>query len=82
MNVFLQFIYNAETLKEHVRESWLKEYDAEYIDEKIIGGMQKNLPTVSDIIGYIEKKATGKMTQTTNLSGTQSESKSIFGIGN
>ena len=45
-------------------------YDADYIDAKIIGGIEKNLPAVSDIIRYIEKKATGKITST--LSTTSS----------
>jgi len=77
MNVFLQFIFNADTLKEHVRDEWIKEYDGSYIDDTIIGGMQKNLPSVSDILAMIEKRATGKVLQTANLSGTQTESKCI-----
>ena len=77
MNVFLQFLYSAESLKEHVRVEWLKEYDSVYIDDKIIGGIQKNFPTVSEILASVEKKATGKVVQTTNLSGFQSESKSM-----
>ncbi|MDR3582278.1 MAG: hypothetical protein P4L67_03315 [Candidatus Pacebacteria bacterium] len=73
MNVFLQFLYSAEMLKQHVRPEWTKEYDTSYIDEKIIGGIMKNLSTVSDILASVEKKATGKVVQTTNLSGTASE---------
>ena len=32
------------------------------IDDKIIGGIEKNLPNVSDILRIVEKKATGKVT--------------------
>lgn len=37
-------------------------YDFQYIDDKIIGGIEKNLPNVSDILRIVEKKATGKVT--------------------
>ena len=37
-------------------------YDFQYIDDKIIGGVEKNLPNVSDILRVVEKKATGKVT--------------------
>jgi hypothetical protein len=36
-------------------------YDYQYLDEKIIGGVEKNLPAVSEIIRNIEKRATGKV---------------------
>lgn len=32
-----------------------------YIDDKIIGGVEKNLPNVSDILRKVELKATGKV---------------------
>jgi len=37
-------------------------YDFSYIDDKIIGMVEKNLPAVQDIIRHIEKRATGKNT--------------------
>ena len=37
-------------------------YDFQYIDEKIIGGVERNLPAVADIIKSVEKRATGKVT--------------------
>ena len=43
-------------------------YDFSYIDEKIIGGIEKNLPNVSDILRKIEKRATGKTTSTLSMS--------------
>ena len=75
MNVFLQFIFSVDGLKQHVRMDWIKEYDASYIDDKIIGLVQKNLSGVNDILAMVEKKATGKVVQTANLSGGLSESK-------
>jgi len=37
-------------------------YDFEFIDNKVIGGVEKSLPAVSEIIKHIERKATGKIT--------------------
>lgn len=59
MHVYLQFIFNADSLREHVREEWIKLYDFMYIDEKIIGGIERMLPNVADILATVEKKATG-----------------------
>jgi UDP-glucose 6-dehydrogenase len=64
MNVFLQFLFNADSLREFVREEWMAIYDFTYIDEKIIGMVEKNLPNVSDILRTVEKRATGKSTST------------------
>lgn len=61
MHVFLQFIFNAEALKQNVREEWIKLYDFTYIDEKIIGGVERMLPNVADVLATIEKKATGQI---------------------
>lgn len=78
MNVFLQFLYSTDELKQHVRAEWLKEYDTSYIDEKVIGVLQKNISGVNDILATVEKKATGHVVQTTSLSGTLTESKCII----
>lgn len=61
MHVFLQFIFDADKLRDFVREEWMTLYDFSYIDDKIIGGIEKNLPSVAEILGTVEKKATGKM---------------------
>ena len=60
MHVFLQFVFNAENLREYLREEWMTLYDFSYIDEKIIGTVEKNLPNVADILRTMEKRATGK----------------------
>ena len=44
-------------------------YDFKYIDDKVIGGVEKNLPNVSDILRIIERKATGKVSTTLSQSG-------------
>jgi hypothetical protein len=49
----------------------LAAYDFEYIDNKVIGGVEKNLPAVTEIIRYVERKATGKVT--TGLSQSSSQ---------
>ena len=37
MNTFLQFMFNGDALREHVRADWMNIYDYTYIDDKIIG---------------------------------------------
>ena len=68
MHVWLQFIFNADLLREHVREEWMTLYDFSYLDDKIIGGIEKNLPNCAEIIKTVEKRATGNVTS--NLSQT------------
>lgn len=43
-------------------------YDYQYIDEKIIGGIEKNVPNVATILSVVEKKATGRVTSTLSQS--------------
>lgn len=44
-------------------------YSFEYLDDKIIAGVEKNLPNVSDILRTVERKATGKVTSGLSASG-------------
>ena len=62
MHTFLQFCFNADKLRELCRDEWSQIYDLSYIDDKVIGGIEKNLPNVSDILARVERKATGKVT--------------------
>ena len=71
MHVFMQFAFNAETLRENLREPWMALYDFSYIDEKIIGGVERNLPAVAEIIKSVEKRATGKVTSALSVSSQQ-----------
>ena len=59
MHPFLQFIFDVEKLKAEVREHWIALYDYTYVDDKIIAGIEKNLPNVAEILAQVEKKATG-----------------------
>ena len=68
MHVFLQFAFNSELLREHVRDEWLTLYDFSYIDDTIIGGVDKHLPAVQDILKNVEKRATGKVTSQMTMS--------------
>ena len=69
MNNFLNFVFNADGLREHVRTDWMEIYDYSYIDDKIIGGIEKNLPNVSEILRNVERKATGRITSNVSASG-------------
>ena len=62
MHPLLQFLFDADKLRNVVRGPWMDIYDYQYIDDKIIGGIEKNLPNVSDILRVVEKKATGRIT--------------------
>lgn len=46
MNTFMSFAFNSEKLKQHLRDEWMQCYDFDYIDNKIIGGVEKNLPSI------------------------------------
>ena len=45
-----------------MREEWMTLYDFTYIDEKIIGVIEKNLPNVTEVLRTVERRATGKST--------------------
>jgi hypothetical protein len=71
MHVFLQFAFNADLLRDHLRDEWTTLYDFSYIDDKIIGGVERNLPAIADIIKNVEKRATGKVTSALSVSSFQ-----------
>jgi|TARA_B110000305_G_scaffold211411_1_gene245776 hypothetical protein len=60
-------VWNAESLKSNLREKWMEIYDFDYIDAKIIGGIEKNLQSVCDILRSVEKKATGRVTSSLSM---------------
>ena len=76
MHTFLQFVFNADGLRDHVRAAWMELYDYQYIDDKIIGGIEKNLPNVSDILRSLERKATGKISSTLSQSARSTDNQS------
>ena len=73
MHTFLQFVFNTDGLRDNVRAAWMELYDYQYIDDKIIGGIEKNLPNVSEILRNLEKKATGKVTSSLSQSGRSTD---------
>jgi len=81
MNVMFQLLFNVELLNEHVRDEWCKIYDATYIDETIIGGIQKNLPLVADLLVNISLKATGKVSDFVSTLGTNVTDRETKGKG-
>jgi len=70
----MQFAFNAELLREHLRDPWMALYDFQYIDEKIIGGVERNLPAIADILKAVEKRATGKVTSALSVTSSHNES--------
>jgi len=70
MNTFLLFTFNADLLREHLREQWMTVYDYQYIDDKIIGGVERNLPSITEILKQVEKRATGKVTSTMSMTSS------------
>lgn len=57
-------MFNTDNLRNFVREEWMALYDYNYIDDKIIGSIEKHLPNVSEILKKVELRATGKATST------------------
>ena len=48
MHSFLQFIFNTDELRNNgVKEGWMELYDFSYIEDKILGGLEKNLANVA-----------------------------------
>ena len=46
----------------------MQNYDFQYIDTQIIGGIEKNLPSVLPVMQQIERKATGKVGMSMSMS--------------
>ena len=66
-------MFNADGLRENVRAAWMELYDFQYIDDKIIGVIEKNLPNVSEILRNVERKATGKVSSAISMSGKSTD---------
>ena len=57
MNEFLTFIFDEEILKNLLRPEWIKYYDFNYVDKKIIGGLMKTKFLIQDLLDFILNKA-------------------------
>ena len=69
MHNFFQFTFDTEKLKKNLRDPWLTLYDPDFVDQKVIGGIEKHLPAVAEVMRYVEKKATGKVMSKLSQSG-------------
>lgn len=72
----MQFAFNADLLRECLREEWMTLYDYQYIDDKIINGVERNLPSVANILTQVEKRATGKITTALSIASSQQHAES------
>ena len=57
MNELFEFLLDEEILKTKLREVWIKIYDPNYVDEKLIGGLLKTADDVEDLLGFLYQKA-------------------------
>ena len=72
MNEFLTFIFDEDILKNLLRPEWIKYYDFNYVDKKIIGGLMKTKHFIQDLLDFILNKA--KVGNITNENITKKES--------
>lgn len=55
----MQYALDAEALERWVKVEWCKIYDVRYVEEEIIGKLQRHLPDLEPIVQDMEYKATG-----------------------
>ena len=72
MNEFLTFIFDEDILKNLLRPEWIKYYDFNYVDKKIIGGLMKTKHFIQDLLDFILNKA--KVGNITNENITKKDS--------
>ena len=58
MNELFTYLFDEEILKKKLRDKWIKLYDLNFIDNKIIDGLLKTKKNISDLLSYIYSKAT------------------------
>jgi hypothetical protein len=58
MNVFMGFLFDVKKLDQYVKPGWIEIYDPDFIQDKVIGGIEGHLPMMRDILGSISAKAT------------------------
>jgi len=57
MDGFFTFLFNFENVNNILRPEWIKIYDFNILDEKIIGGLKSNYEVLSEFIGFIYNKS-------------------------
>ena len=63
MNVLLSFLFDFERLIQIVRPQWIEVYDIAYIDNQIIGSLEDRVPQMTEILGTLSERATGKKSE-------------------
>ena len=74
MNEFLTFIFDEEILKNLLRPEWIKYYDFNYVDKKIIGGLMKTKLLIQDLLDFILNKAKVGNISNENIQKKESQS--------
>jgi hypothetical protein len=67
MNEFFKFLLNQDILYGLLREEWVKLYDYEYIDNKLISSLQANAEKVADMLNHVMFKAQGTVTTASTM---------------
>jgi hypothetical protein len=57
MNGFFTFLFNFDVLTVAVREEWIKYYDFNFIDDKVINGLKNNFDRLTDLLSILNQKA-------------------------
>ena len=58
MHCLLQFLFNAEELNDWVKREWARIYDLKYIEDDIIGGLQRRKPRFIPLLEELAERAT------------------------
>lgn len=59
MNVFLEFLFDTDTLRKEVYEDWVMIYEDNYVEE-LIEGLEKKRDELGKVLSTIIEKAVGK----------------------
>ena len=59
MNELIKFLFNFENIHTNLRGDWLELYDSMFIDDKLIANLKKNNDLLTDLINYVNMKASG-----------------------
>jgi hypothetical protein len=69
---------DVNLLRTHVIDEWNKIYDASYIENFVVGGLQIKMVKMADLLAALSKKATGKVSDLVSTLGTNYVGKNMF----
>lgn len=73
MNEFFKFLFSPDIQQEILREGWIKLYEYSYVDDKIINHLNANQEKLSELLQFVNNKASGLGGSTTlSLTGAKS----------